>query len=422
MPTRRQILRAGAALGALGAVGARPARAATVSGADRRFVFVTAYYGWDNTRVYAPEFSNPLVAMEPDATTATVGGLTYVTHPDRPSVTAFMDAYADRVLILNGVLVSSVSHTECLYRQFTGTAKVDAPDWPSILGNAASSRYVLPSVVVRGPSFPGPLSSAVCRVGSSGQTAALLNGELVNWGDQEVARFSTAASEAMDRYVSAATQTRLLQAANPREIDIFDAHVISNRTATTLEGLVDQVTWGTSGDRSLNAQIDVARDLLKLGMARCASVFHDRISWDTHANNDVTQSENFEDLYASLLYLMEQLDTTLDQDGRPLSETTTVVVQSDMGRGPTLNISLGKDHWPYASTMIVSGGLTTNRAVGGYDELYYGKRMDLGSGELDENGADFTPGVVGATLLALADVDPGEWVVNDEVMTGVLEG
>lgn len=247
MPSRRQFLASAAALGALGTLAPRGARAATVSGADRRFLFVTAYYGWDQTRVYAPEFGNDLVSMEPDAAVATLGGLTYVAHPDRPSVTAFMEAYADRILIANGVLVSSVSHTECLYRAFTGTSKVDAPDWPSILGNAVSSRFVLPSVVVRGPSFPGPLSSAVCRVGSSGQTAALLNGDLVTWGDQQVARFGADASTAMDRYVSAATERRLLQAANLREIDILDAHVISNRTATTLEGMVDQITGHLGG-------------------------------------------------------------------------------------------------------------------------------------------------------------------------------
>jgi hypothetical protein len=412
MPSRRQFLKASAALGALGVPRAR----ADVAPEDRRFIFVTAYYGWDPTRVFAPEFQNPLVAMEADADPVTQGGLTWVAHPDRPSVDAFMETWGARTLLLNAVLVSS----ECLYRQFTGTSKNSAPDWPSILGHAAAARYVLPSVVVRGPSFPGPLATSVCRVGSSGQTAALLSGELVTWGDEPVRQFTPAAATAMDRYVAAATTRRALTAVAPRDIGMLDAHVAANRTATTLEGLVDQVAWGTSEDRSLAAQANIARDLLALGMARCVSLYHDRISWDSHAQNDPTQSANFEDLFSDLGYLLDQLDTTVGADGRLLSETTTVVVLSEMGRGPTLNIAGGKDHWPYTSMMIVGDGLTTDRVVGGFDGLYYGRPVDLASGEMDDGGADLTPGVVGATLLTLGGVDWQDWVVNDTVMDGVL--
>ena len=46
---------------------------------------------------------------------------------------------------------------------------------------------------------------------------------------------------------------------------------------------------------------------------------------------------------------------------------TTIEVVSDMGRSPTLNASLGNDHWPYSSALIISSALEGNRSVGGYD-------------------------------------------------------
>jgi hypothetical protein len=46
--------------------------------------------------------------------------------------------------------------------------------------------------------------------------------------------------------------------------------------------------------------------------------------------------------------------------------------------------------------------------------------VDLSSGEVAESGVTVLPGHIGATLLALADVDPGEYV--DEELGEVIEG
>jgi len=417
---RRSLLRGALGAGAAATLGRPGPARAEVAPADRLFVFVTAYFGWDPTRVFATTFDHAAVSMEADATLASSGGLSWVSHSSRPTVDAVMARWADRILVFNGVLVSSVSHTACLYRQFTGTSRVNRPDIPSILAHHQADRFVLPSVIVRGPSFPGPLANVASRVGSSGQTEALLSGELVEWGDLAVPRFSPEASAAMDRYLSEATGRRLLEALGPRDSRMLLAHSSANRTAAALEGLVDQVDWGAPGDRSLEAQVDVARGLLALGAARCVSLLHDRRDWDSHVDNDRIQANNFEELFQGVEYLLDQLEATPGPDGRPLSERTTVVVWSEMGRAPALNIVGGKDHWPYTSVMVVSDGLTTNRVIGGWDELYYGRSIDLGSGEVDDAGVDLRPGVVGATLLRLGGVDPGEWMTEDDPLEGAL--
>jgi len=53
---------------------------------DRRYLVVFANGGWDVTRVFAPEFGNRNVDMEPRADPLTVGNLTVVDAPGRPSV------------------------------------------------------------------------------------------------------------------------------------------------------------------------------------------------------------------------------------------------------------------------------------------------------------------------------------------------
>ena len=84
-----------------------------------------------------------------------------------------------------------------------------------------------------------------------------------------------------------------------------------------------------------------------------------------------------------------------------------MVVLSEMGRTPALNGLNGRDHWPYTSAMLVGPGLTGGRVVGGMDSLYYGHTVDPDSAEIGGD-AVLSAETLGATLMALADMDPAE--------------
>ena len=113
MFTRRTFLGASLGSGAALASGlSLPRRAHAASAADLKFVFVFNSGGWDPTRVFAPEFGNRNVDMEPGAERGTAGGLAFVDHPDRPSVRAFFEAHHD-LLVVNGVQVRSIAHEIC---------------------------------------------------------------------------------------------------------------------------------------------------------------------------------------------------------------------------------------------------------------------------------------------------------------------
>jgi uncharacterized protein (DUF1501 family) len=177
----------------------------------------------------------------------------------------------------------------------------------------------------------------------------------------------------------------------------------------------------TSG--SLTNQLSCAVDALAKGISRCASVVFtgsDGLGWDSHANNDETQSQLFESLFGSLNQLMHQLHVRRDDNGQLLSENTVVVVCSEMGRTANLNSTNGKDHWPFTSVMLLGEGLTTDRVIGGVDMSYQGMRLDLQSGEREDVGQVLSIESVGGGLLALAGLDPSEHILDAEPLLGML--
>jgi uncharacterized protein (DUF1501 family) len=81
----------------------------------------------------------------------------------------------------------------------------------------------------------------------------------------------------------------------------------------------------------------VAVDALSRGVSRCVTTSFlgvDGQGWDTHANNDALQTVLWDDLFAGLVGLMAQLETTPGTSAPTLAEETLVVVMSEMARTP----------------------------------------------------------------------------------------
>ena len=415
---RRDLLKASALAGAM--LPLRKAYAdAAVPTTGRKFIFVVNYGGWDPTRVLCPEFDNPNVDMERDAGTTTVGGISFTDHADRPSVSAFMNAWHHRTLILKGLLVPSVAHENCLRLCMTGSTRQDASDWPAIMGGVLGSDYSLPHLVAAGPSFPGEFGAFVTRTGTSGQLPALLDGTILDWSDTPVSGPTSRAEAIMDRYLERRTAAWNLSTAAGRDAALGSAYGTALERAQSLKGLRELVNWSASS--SFAEQCSFAVDALSLGVSRCVTVSFSGSGWDTHVYNDLYQSSNWESLFSGLGTLMDELAAKPGDLGGTLADETTVVVLSEMGRTPRLNSGQGKDHWPYTGMMLVGQGFTADRVVGAYDSLYYGKTVDLDTAELSDSGANMSSDTVGATLLRLAGVDSEEFLPGVARMDGIVE-
>jgi hypothetical protein len=405
--------------GAAAAALAMPGRARAASASKRKFIFVYAQGGWDPTRVFADGFDIGGVDMEVLAERATAGGISYVDHPDRPSVRAFFEQNHARSVVFNGVMVRSIAHEICTMISLTGTSSGVAPDWPAVIAARQAEARVLPHLVLGGPSFPGDLGVYVARTGSNGQLEALLSGDALDMSDIDLRHLRSPSQKLVDGFVAGRAAARAdfprsrIEAALLNDFDAAVAHM------QELKDLQFEMDFSTSGD--LESQVPVAVDALAKSVSRCLTLSAGTAgSWDTHAQNDDLQSPLWESLFSGILQLQAALAGTADPDGGMLLDNTSIVVLSEMGRTPALNGFIGKDHWPFTSVLLVGDGVTGDRVVGGWDDNWYGTPVDPATGETDETGQILSSEAVGATLLALADIDPGDYVSGVDPISGVL--
>lgn len=409
-----------AAAGLVGGLCTMPIDAlASTRGADLKFLFVFAGGGWDTTRVFAPQFGNPSVDMEPDAEPATAGGIRYVTHPQRPSVDAFLQANHSRLAVINGVLVRSVSHGTCQRLAMTGSSSGFAPDWPAVLAHAEAASYKLPHLVMSGPSFPADLGTVVARAGTDGQLDLLLSGALLEQTDLALPRPTRPAEALMDRFLLRRAAARVASSSSTLDADLTGALHDALQTDADLKDLQFEIDFSGGGD--FDAEARNAVEALARGVSRCVTLgYGGNLAWDSHSTNDPEQSGLFEGLFASLGVLDELLRSTPTAAGT-LADETVVVVLSELGRTPLLNAQLGKDHWPYTSMMLWGPGIGGNRVVGAYDESFNGHLVDPDTAEIDDDhGRAITLEAMGATLLQLADLDPAEHVPDADPVGGIL--
>jgi uncharacterized protein (DUF1501 family) len=403
--TRRRL-----GLGSLGA-----ALAAFASGAGstsrRRFLFVHAEGGWDPLCVFAPMFDASAIDMEADAAPLSVGGFSLVDSPARPAVPAFFERWGERTLLVNGLSTRSVNHETCACVALTGSTSDAGTDWATLLAASALDDHYLPHVVFNGPSFPGAYTIAVSH--ADGLVQPAVDGTLLEQLDVPLSPPSESASGRVADLLE--RRAAKLAAARP-DVALLGGYEQALGRSHRLVENKDLIELGYAA--TLRERADNAIRLLADDVARCASI-STYFLWDTHTTN-ADQSPLFEQLFGDLDYLLDALATTTDASGATLADDTVVVVLSEMGRTPAYNGTVGRDHWPYTSALVIGPGVTGGRTIGGYTDLYAGIGVDPASGDPDPARAGIDAKSFGATLLALGDVDPAQYLGSADVITGVL--
>ncbi len=387
-------------------------RARAEGPAERQFLFLFCDGGWDPLCVFSPVFGADGVDMDPLATLAQAGGISFVDHPQRPAVRAFFERHADRTAVLNGFEVQSVAHERCQQLLFTGTAGA-ADDWGAILAGSSAVERLLPQVVVSGPAWSDQFGDKVVRVGTSGQLPSLLDGSALARGAHPITPRPADAAARMEAYVQARAAAAATRARPGWERVIHAGYRDALARGASLAAYGDLLSAASPDPFDLLGQLALALDCLELGLTRCASVRYLGVwglGWDTHADNDEVQTMHFEELFGHLDELVGELDTRIGTDGLPLSQSVTVVVCSEMGRDPKLNEWDGRHHWTYTSAMLFGAGVAGGRVVGALDGAGRGQAVDPARGDVDAAGVALTSANLGATLLQLGGVDPEAWL------------
>ena len=130
--------------------------------------------------------------------------------------------------------------------------------------------------------------------------------------------------------------------------------------------------------------------------------------WDTHSDNQLKQDAAFEHTFGRLSDLIARLESTPGTDGAPLLSQTTVLVLSEMGRTPLYNGTLGKDHWPVTSAMLIGSGVAGGQVVGATDGGLAAASIDLDTGQATSSGTTLDISAVLAGVLSGFDVDPAQ--------------
>jgi hypothetical protein len=390
----------------------------------KKFLFLFAAGGWDPLHALVPLFGRDQIQMSPTAEPMTIGRMQLVDGPGRPAVRNFFTRWYERSLLWNGVSTRSVAHDVCTMIASTGSSSLERPDWGTQLAAAARDSYALPHLQLSGVVFPHDQGSVVAKIGAFGQLQTVVDGTLLTYGDIPVTPTTRTSESVLDRFLarrSAAFRTKY-GALDPRAKRLgFDYDDTVARTAS-LKALRDEINFGSAFD--LRSQAATAIDAMSKGICRVASIFAEPDpsspqGWDTHSDNDVQQTANFQHLFTELDIIMDLLAATTGPTGVPLSEDTIIVLTSEMGRTPAYN-PLGRDHWPSTSVLIVGNGVQGDRVIGGFDDGYIGLGLDPATGDIDPaRPASMTSEDVGATLLALGGVDPAETLLVPPV-TGIL--
>lgn len=416
MWTRRSVL------GALAAGVALPGRAV---GGDRgpRLVLVVASGGWDTSFCLDPK---PDVGTVDGPGSVWGGGLedvrswgeieVAVNDERRPSVSAFFDRWSDRVAVINGVAVGTLSHTRSLARVLSGHWDERHPDLAAVFG-ASGSGTPLGAVDLCGLGRFGPYAGTSARWGLQGQARALLDPAAAFAspdGDHEGPWWAPATDErrAMDRWLAGRSEGLVERwpeaAAAVRDWEATREPAVALRDAQPPVGRGMPWGWAASGQGDVDLVVDLlARDLCR------SVVVSTRQHWDTHAALGAQHASWNRTCYA-LDRLLEGLE------GAALLDRTTVLVVSEMSRTPVLNGQGGKDHWPWTSFLVAGAGVRGGTRLGGTDELLRGVRVDPESGRPDAGGRELEPAMVLAGVAEGLGLDPATAYPATPVCRGFL--
>lgn len=439
---RRAFLGSLAALGAASTVTAKPS-----SSADEFFIFIHGTGGWDVT-LWADPRNERKGIVDPASTLNTDTGPIRLWQdapldddertfkivqpsgckiPFGPGIGKLVE-HADRLTLINGLAMNTVSHPDGTVFSATGRhlvgGRVVASSIDTMIANELGRDRTFPIVSVSFPSsFVGDgLDRRVVplRVGSIGAITRVLSRsdkwESVADRDQVTALLSqeahdlAARSHRPDMLEGLAVQYDALRKMLGGDVQRLFA---PNALRAAQPGF-DYNARFTRG-QAINAAFAV--EAMKKNLVRC--VGFSLGGFDTHRENYKSQAAIQQDVFDTIAELLRALDAAPHpiKPGEKLSAHTHILVMSEFCRTPQINVNGGRDHYPNNSALILSPRFKGNTVFGKSDP----EQLLPATAKAFAAGARaVAPPDVLATFLSAFGVDPARYVRDGEVVSELL--
>lgn len=340
--------------------------------------------GWDPTMVFDNKNASTYIDTQSGQTTGQGNKkIPYVAHTDRPAVDHFFGTYGANACIVNGVYCGFMGHKESMaFNSGTNLPESNRyTDWLSFYASQVGLDKLFPHVTIDAPYFPGPYGKYTTRL-----TSELISNyeEVGNCPVSYQSKSGDASEKALNSYLSNAYQGLLENRLN----DSLDSEKIQSLGAafykeSSVCALVQGQKYGDQ-DSAFQRQCRLAARLISGGYSHVVSLQAGAAgSWDTHRDNFSRQSENFEMLFTGLNTLLEEAAA------KKFIDKLTIIVRSELGRSPKLNSrqNMGKDHWPFTSTLLWGSGIHGGQTIGTTDDRLRGLPINPIFGTADDSAA-----------------------------------
>jgi hypothetical protein len=452
MPGRRQFLRGGLGLGALLAGSGPLGRALAAPPAQRAaggefFVFIHAAGGWDVT-LFADPRNSRAGLVEPASTANTDTAPLRLWQDETlegdvhtfkilqpagsnlafgPGIGGLIDL-ADRLCVLNGLAMNTVSHPDGIAFSATGRhllgGRSPQPSVNTLLANELGLEQTFPSIAIQFPSsYTGDhldrraVPLVVDRVGS---IASVLARPPQYFAAEDAAGvtavLSSEASElaARSAYGDVLKGMGLQMQGLPPMLargtqDVFNDNKL--RTAHPQFNYKARFHGGSA----VNAAFAI--EAMKRNLVRCVSFALGGL--DTHAANYRQHAQIQQEMFDVVATLVKTLEKTPHPTltGEKLADHTHLLVMSEFCRTPQVNLAGGRDHYPNNSALVLSPRFRGNTVLGHSDPEQV---LPAPTRTFSDGQRALTPPDLLATFVSAFGVAPHKYFRDGEVVPELL--
>jgi hypothetical protein len=318
----------------------------------------------------------------------------------------------ERLTVFNGLAMNTVSHADGTFFAATGRhlagGKPIAASIDTMLANEFGRESLLPTVSVGYPStyVGNELDARVSplRVNSVDTLSKMLNrGNVNTTAADRQAVTAMLTEEARDLaarswYRDEIEGFGLQLAALPRMLSP-DVQQIFNASSLAAAQPSFFPSPGLRFQNRAGVNCAFAVEAMKRNLVRCVSFAS--ASHDTHNNN----------------YRNQPLIQHPTLTGRRLSDHTHILLVSDFCRTPQINLTLGRDHYPNGSALVISPKFVGNTAFGRADD---DQLLPVSAGMFADGDRPVAPPDVLATFVAAFGVNPRRYLRDGDVIRSLL--